>query len=202
MVSCLWKYSLVWKSCILVVWRQALINEKKIRYLLQVVARDPVISLSQRLTIQMHLDPQADKLRLWQSAERLRKSIWAHLQGDRYVNLYSAKTGFSICNQGLGVYLTPGWSIPRCYYKLYLFHLVSYTFGSCISKGGARSQLSAWSFNYFLSTICVFFCSVKDYCFWHHIGFWTCVQLQTNVSLCFQSGSSFVLSWHTVPFSE
>lgn len=58
---------------------------KKIRYLLHVVARAPIITLSQRLTIQRHLDPQVDLLRLWQSAERLMKGVCAHLQGDRYV---------------------------------------------------------------------------------------------------------------------
>lgn len=81
---------------------------KKIRYLLHVVARAPIIPLSQRLTIQMHLDPQADLLRLWQSAERLMKGVCAHLQGDRYVNPYStlAKAAFSICSQGLVLFLT------------------------------------------------------------------------------------------------
>jgi len=39
-------------------------KKEKIRYLLHVVARNPVITLSQRVTIQMHLDLQADMLNL------------------------------------------------------------------------------------------------------------------------------------------
>lgn len=55
---------------------EALINEeKKIRYLLHVVARAPIITLSQRLKIQMYLDPQVDLLRLWKSTERLMKGV-------------------------------------------------------------------------------------------------------------------------------
>lgn len=138
-------------------------RKKKIRYLLHVVARAPIITLSQRLKIQMYLDPQVDLLRLWKSTERLMKGVWAHLQGDRCVNLYSnlAKAAFSICNQGLVLFLTHRWSILRWFYKLYLFHLVTYTFGSSISKGKARSQLSSWTSNYFLSTICGFFCNAN-----------------------------------------